>query len=443
MLEGLHAPAGDHHRREGHPGARGPPARAPAPRSPTRSAPPSPSFEGSVAIGAQTADAPDRLLFSLRGSGQALYVGLAEDAFVVASEPYGLVEETSRYLRLDGETPADPAHAAATPRAGRGPRRGARGHGRRASPASATTAPCSPSPPTSSTPRRSPRATSTAVSSRTTCSRRSRSRPRRSARRCAARSSSTTAASRCVLGADTLAVSVRERLRAGEIRRVVVIGQGTAAVAGQSLAAVLAALVGSRLRADAEAATELSGFGVSDDMSDTLVIAISQSGTTTDTNRTVDLARARGAHVIAIVNRRNSDLVDQSDGVLYTSDGRDVEMSGAVHQGVLRAGRGGLPPRARDRGRARRGRRRRVPTRSSPAARAARRDARRARAARGDLRDRAASRAVAPLLDRGRQRAQPHRRQRGADQALRALLQVDRQRRHRGQEAHRPLAPSR
>ena len=62
-------------------------------------------------------------------------------------------------------------------------------------------------------------------------------------------------------------------------------------------------------------------------MTDTLVIAISQSGTTTDTNRTVDLARGRGATVVAIVNRRNSDLVDKSDGVLYTSDGRDVEMS--------------------------------------------------------------------------------------------------------------------
>ena len=62
-------------------------------------------------------------------------------------------------------------------------------------------------------------------------------------------------------------------------------------------------------------------------MYDTLVVAVSQSGTTTDTNRTVDLARSRGAAVVAIVNRRGSDLVDKSDGVLYTSDGRDVEMS--------------------------------------------------------------------------------------------------------------------
>src|SRR3546814_15045881 len=31
--------------------------------------------------------------------------------------------------------------------------------------------------------------------------------------------------------------------------------------------------------------------------------------------------------VLAIVNRRGSDLTDKADGVLYTSDGRDVEMS--------------------------------------------------------------------------------------------------------------------
>ena len=62
-------------------------------------------------------------------------------------------------------------------------------------------------------------------------------------------------------------------------------------------------------------------------MADTLVVAISQSGTTTDTNRTVDLVRSRGARVVAIVNRRSSDLTDKADGVLYTSDGRDVEMS--------------------------------------------------------------------------------------------------------------------
>ncbi|MEL7210202.1 MAG: SIS domain-containing protein, partial [Actinomycetota bacterium] len=119
-----------------------------------------------------------------------------------------------------------------------------------------------------------------------------------------------------------------EKLKSGAFRHVYVIGQGTAAVAGQSLAQALSSLaIDTPLRVDALPATELSGFGLTTDMSDTLVVAISQSGTTTDTNRTVDLVRSRGAHVIAIVNRRNSDLTDKADGVLYTSDGRDVEMS--------------------------------------------------------------------------------------------------------------------
>ena len=105
------------------------------------------------------------------------------------------------------------------------------------------------------------------------------------------------------------------------------IGQGTAAIAGQSTAALLDELSGGALDVDAELATEVSGFQLRLDMSDTLAIAVSQSGTTTDTNRTVDLLRARGAAVIAIVNRRGSDLVDKADGVLFTSDGRDIEMS--------------------------------------------------------------------------------------------------------------------
>src|SRR5207244_10324988 len=45
-------------------------------------------------------------LLALRGSGQALYVGIAEDAFIVASEPYGLVEQASSYVRMDGELPS-------------------------------------------------------------------------------------------------------------------------------------------------------------------------------------------------------------------------------------------------------------------------------------------------------------------------------------------------
>jgi len=91
--------------------------------------------------------------------------------------------------------------------------------------------------------------------------------------------------------------------------------------------AIAEALHGMPVEVLAKPATEVSGFHLRDDMSDSLFVAISQSGTTTDTNRTVDLLRARGASVLGIVNRRHSDLTERVDGVLYTSDGRDVEMS--------------------------------------------------------------------------------------------------------------------
>ncbi|HCB34434.1 MAG TPA: glucosamine-6-phosphate synthase, partial [Acidimicrobiaceae bacterium] len=112
------------------------------------------------------------------------------------------------------------------------------------------------------------------------------------------------------------------------------VGQGTAAAAASALPHFFDLLLGaagsglpSRPRVSAQLASELSGFGLRDDMSDTLVVAVSQSGTTNDVNRTVELVRARGAAVVAIVNRRGSDLTEHADGVLHTSDGRDVEMS--------------------------------------------------------------------------------------------------------------------
>jgi glucosamine--fructose-6-phosphate aminotransferase (isomerizing) len=286
------------------------------------------SFEGSVAIGAHTTAAPGRAFFALRGSGQGLYVGLAEDTFIVASEPYGVVEETRTYLRLDGETAANPDN----PGGSRGQivvldatAAGTIGGISRLA-YDGTELPVAESDLVRAevTTRDIDRGayphyllkeiTESPNSFRTTLRGKLVDRDGRL---------------RVELPAATLPDDVRDRLRSGAINRVLVIGQGTAAVAGQSLAAALTVAVGAAhpLRVQPMLATELSGFGLAPDMRDTLVVAISQSGTTTDTNTTVDLARARGAAVIAIVNRRNSDLVDRADGVLYTSDGRDVEMS--------------------------------------------------------------------------------------------------------------------
>ena len=284
------------------------------------------TLEGSVAIGASAGAAPDRLLLALRGSGQALYVGLSEDAFVVASEPYGLVEETSTYLRLDGETPADVTRAGAT-----------RGQIVVVESEHAGTIQGLARLAYDGTPI--PLAEADLQHAQIT----TRDIDRGSFPHFLLKEISEAPGSfrktlrgkimedgehlRVALGPETLTDGLRARITSGDIARVVVIGQGTAAVAGRSLAAILRVGVGDRVRVEPMLATELSGFGLRDDMRDTLVIAISQSGTTTDTNRTVDVARDRGAFVVAIVNRRNSDLVDKSDGVLFTSDGRDVEMS--------------------------------------------------------------------------------------------------------------------
>tara|TARA_B100000749_G_scaffold42414_1_gene29250 strand:- start:4959 stop:8372 length:3414 start_codon:yes stop_codon:yes gene_type:complete len=285
-------------------------------------------IEGSLAIGAVVGDAPDRLLLALRGSGQGLYVGLAEDAFVVASEPYGVVEMTGRYLRMEGETPADPADPAAS-----------RGQIVELEAALAGTV--------EGIRRRSydgrdlpvggDDLTGAEITTRdidrgdnphfllkeigeSPASVRSTLRGRLAG--------DAAGGFEVRLGVASLGEGLRADLASGAIRRVLVIGQGTAAVAAMAVARSLAGeLAGSGIEVDALPATELSGFGLSPDMADVMVVAISQSGTTTDTNRTVDLVRSRGARVVAIVNRRNSDLVDRSDGVLYTSDGRDVEMS--------------------------------------------------------------------------------------------------------------------
>ena len=284
-------------------------------------------LEGSVAIGLCAADHPDELLLALRGSGQALYVGLADDAFIVASEPYGVVEVTDTYLRLDGETPADPTSPLAT----RGQMVSLRSD-------SAGTV--------GGIVRRSYDGTVLPVANHeltvaqvTTRDIDRGSYPHYLYKEISESPSSfrKTLRGKLVerdgalaveLGDEVLPPGIRQRLADGSIRRVVVIGQGTAAVAGQSLATALRSIVTpQQLHAEAVLATELSGFAMAADMSDALVVAISQSGTTTDTNRTVDLVRSRGAAVVAIVNRRNSDLTDKSDGVLYTSDGRDVEMS--------------------------------------------------------------------------------------------------------------------
>ncbi len=283
------------------------------------------SFEGSVAIGAASADDPEQVMLAVRGSGQNLYVGLAEDAFIVASEPYGLVEETSRYIRLDGELASfegedisrgqvfalDAAHAGEI-------------SGIRRISYDGTELPILESEVVTAevTTRDIDRGTAPHFLLKEITEA-----PDSFRKTLRAKIIEHDGVLHALVGERALPPFIAAGLGSGKLRKVLVIGQGTAAIAGRSVAATLDTLVEGMLDVDPVVATELSGFGMRLDMSDTLVIAVSQSGTTTDTNRTVDLVRGRGAAVIGIVNRRNSDLTDKADGVMYTSDGRDVEMS--------------------------------------------------------------------------------------------------------------------
>lgn len=283
------------------------------------------SFDGSVAIAAGAASQPGQILLALRGSGQGLYVGVGDDMFIVASEPYGVVEETDTYLRLDGEAPVDPTRPSTrgqivvldAERSGE-----IEGISRCAYDGTMIPVAASDLAVTDITTRDIDRGDATHFLLKEVTEA-----PDSLRKTLRGRIHDHEGLWRADLGEDAFPARIAAALAARQIRRVLVIGQGTAAVAGRSTAAVLSDLVDGVVQAEALTATELSGFGLRRDMSDTLVIAVSQSGTTTDTNRTVDLVRARGAFVLAVVNRRGSDLTDRSDGVVYTSDGRDVEMS--------------------------------------------------------------------------------------------------------------------
>ena len=283
------------------------------------------NFEGSVAIAGVDVSQPENIFLSVKGSGQALYVGLTEDAYLVASEPYGLVEITNRYLKVDGEELISKSgEKGQVIRLDMNLAGTLEGLVRKTF-ASDTSKVCEKD------------LSQTEISTRDI--------DRGSYKHYLLKeieespsSVRSTLRGRLVkkengefdvrIGIETLSDQLKLDLKSGKIRKIFVIGQGTAAVAAKAVEiAISTQLTGIAIIVKAKPATELSAFDLVSDMSDTLVVAISQSGTTTDTNRTVQLVRDRGAKVIAIVNRRNSDLADRADGVLYTSDGRDIEMS--------------------------------------------------------------------------------------------------------------------
>jgi glucosamine--fructose-6-phosphate aminotransferase (isomerizing) len=288
-------------------------------------------FEGSHAIAMTSSLEPSRTFLALKGSGQTIYVGLAPDRYVFASELYGLVEETSAFIKMDGEKPAipgDPDSAGqivTLDQDGGGGLPGIHSCHYNGLPLVWRREDIRQAEMTTRDIDRGAyphfflkEISESALSVRKTLL----------GKYLIIKGKDGARQVRFNLGPDVVPEKVRLAFGRDEIRRVLVIGHGTAAVAGAAVADALERhLHGRPIRIEAKIASELSGFHLQESLQDTLIIPITQSGTTTDTNRAVAMAAQRGASVIAIVNRRQSDITGKSDGVFYTSDGRDIEMS--------------------------------------------------------------------------------------------------------------------
>jgi glucosamine--fructose-6-phosphate aminotransferase (isomerizing) len=294
-------------------------------------------FEGSHAISMHTDLAPGKFFLAQRGSGQTVFIGLSADLYMPTSEVYGFVEETAAYLKMDGTKTVAGKYGATQGQIfilDQGSPGGLAGIRATYYDGTAIRLDESDIKRTEITSRDIDRQgyphyflkeiSEAPHSVEKTLQNRWKIRVENGRKRYAA----------------ALDEVVPERLRraltsgsATGIRRIYFVGQGTAGVAALACADILNFYLNAPgLQVRALKASELSGFTLTDtddagSMSDALVIAISQSGTTTDTNRTVAMVRDRGAHTLAIVNRRDSDITFKVDGVMYTSSGRDIEMS--------------------------------------------------------------------------------------------------------------------
>jgi glutamine---fructose-6-phosphate transaminase (isomerizing) len=286
-------------------------------------------FEGSHAISMHSDLAPGKLFLAQKGSGQAIFVGLAKDHYIAASELYGIVEETQNYIKLNGE---ERGQIVILDQNSTGSISGIKSFYYDNTPINIENNQVLKSQITSRDIDRQnfPHYFLKEISE-------------------SPDSVEKTLKNKFTLNPDNLFTTVldeavipkalEEDLKNNTIKKVYFIGQGTAGIAAQGCADLLKFYIGDKeIDIRALKSSELSGFSITpnndetdkdtkNSMANTLVIAISQSGTTTDTNRTVDMVKECGARTLAIVNRRESDLTFKTDGVLYTSSGRDIEMS--------------------------------------------------------------------------------------------------------------------
>ena len=291
-------------------------------------------FEGSHAISMHTDLAPGKIFLAQKGSGQTFFVGIAPDHYIPTSEVYGFVEETAQFIKLDGETMVT-GNSGPTRgqifilnQASAGGLDGINARWYDGTPLQLSEKDIKQTEITSRDIDRqdyphyflkeiseSPDSMEKTLHNRWKVAE--------------------DGTRQYVIALDDTVIpsALKKALTTDRIKRIFFIGQGTAGVAAMACANIMAYYMDNRsYHISALKASEFSGFQLNEhdgaeSLADALVIAISQSGTTTDTNRTVDMVKERGAYTLAIVNRRDSDITFKVDGVMYTSSGRDVEMS--------------------------------------------------------------------------------------------------------------------
>ncbi|MBU4345115.1 MAG: SIS domain-containing protein [Proteobacteria bacterium] len=291
-------------------------------------------FEGSHAICMHTDLAPGKLFLAQKGSGQTIFIGMANDFYMPTSEIYGFIEETADYIKMNGEKEIDSVNGKTNgqivilDQASAGGLDGIRAMFYDGTRVVLKEKDIKQSDITSRDIDRqgfphyflkeimeSPDSVEKTLQNRWKIKDRDGGRYE------------------IVLEENVLPQFIQKALVNNKIRRIFFVGQGTAGVAAMVCADILNYyLEDQSLLISAMKASELSGFKLNDHddaviMEDTLVVAITQSGTTTDTNCAMDMVKQRGAHTLAIVNRRDSDITFKVDGVMYTSTGRDIEMS--------------------------------------------------------------------------------------------------------------------
>ena len=137
---------------------------------------------------------------------------------------------------------------------------------------------------------------------------------------------------RKIIGLDDLfGKEFKNKLKKKKIRNIIFTGMGSCYTAAVGISKYLNSKIAEfdnyNIKVEATIASEGSGFYLSNNMEDTIIIVIAQSGTTIDTNVFAKMAKERGAYTLAIVNKKQGDVTYIVDQSFHLGNGRDIEMS--------------------------------------------------------------------------------------------------------------------